>query len=191
MVPGVNAAVMVPSLKFVSTRTAFATSGPGASRSPTSSLLHGPPTPLLRRSPFRFPSRRPTTQPYACSWSATHAYAYAWRVGDFFTGSPSPVFMLWRGRGLPVCRVILCERAVVITPRRVRRHLAHTGGAAVAFRRSGSLGTQVLILFEADTPRPTRSLPYCFARRVTASHAKARYRLVGLNFGRTGIAPVG
>ena len=40
-------------------------------------------------------------------------------------------------------------------------------------------------------PRPTRSLPYCFARPVTGTHARARFRPAGLSVGRVGFAPTG
>ena len=63
------------------TRTAFADPGPALGRSPASTLLRGPPTPLFHRRPLRFPSTVAYHGAGACSLPAARAPTGARRAG--------------------------------------------------------------------------------------------------------------
>ena len=149
--------------------------------------------PMLRRPPLRFPSQTTYHGAHACSCSATRAWADTWRVGDFITGSPYHRNHPWRGRGLPGCWVILYERALVVShPAGKSSPLPNSADDSAAFRNNGALGYPGTVSISGpQIPQPARSLPYCFARPVTGTHARARFWPAGLSFGQAGLAPAG
>ena len=149
-------------------------------RSPTSTLLCSPPTPSSPSAAAPVvPRQRPTPVRRSCS-SPPHRCAPLTRCNarrHFYPGSPYAGSVPRRNEGLPGAWAILFVRAVVDGPRRVRplpRPLS--GGVAVAFRLSNTLGTpesRFLSWLPTHGPRarvPTHRRTRCRSRR------KARYR---------------
>src|SRR5262249_36857702 len=85
-------------------------------RSPASSLVCSPPTPLWRGPRLRLPLPRPTSRTDAYSEPAGRASVDAQRVGGLEAGPPSPRPHPRTSRGLPGYWVALFTRAVVVHP---------------------------------------------------------------------------
>ena len=93
--------------------------------------------------------------------------------------SARPGVVSRRGEDLPGYWAVLFVRAVVATPRRIRPLLAPTSlredqrrDPVIAFRENRTLGIRKVIVFEAVTPRLTRSRAYASPASVTKTVAR-------------------
>jgi len=166
------------------------------SRSPTSQLLCGPPTPSLpSASALVVPCLRPTPlralvlcrlgRPAA---RATRGHAARRRS---VIGSPWAGLFTRRSEGLPGFWAVLFVRAVVEDPAGCGPLLAHDAEAAVAFRRSNTLGTRNVIAFVAAWPTAHTLACLRIAAPVAGYAARLATGLDGLTPGRAGFAPAG
>src|SRR5262249_8915488 len=140
---------MVPSSSSNSTRTAFARSGPGAFRSPTSSLVCSPPTPRCHGPRLRSPLPSVYLETRALLLRAScRAHADAQRFG---VGSLAPrnagFFLFEEKRGSPRLLGHPCHtRCEPNTTPDVRRS-GHDDRRPVAFGAYGTLGIRNKIYF--------------------------------------------
>ena len=174
------------------TRTAFADPGPALGRSPASTLLRGPPTPLFHRRPLRFPSTVACHGAGACSLPAARAPTGARRAGAL----PRRRSQTGLSRGdfgaSQVTGSSSCVRAPV-------KHPAGRADASPLASRRRPCCLRWLKGPSAPECQPFRGR-YPAARtlahlRITGpcrhGRRKARYRPAGLSFGRAGFAPAG
>lgn len=166
------------------------------SRSPTSRLICSPPTPSLpSASAPVVPCLRPTSlralllcrqgRPATCA-SREHAARRRW-----VAGSPWAGLFTRRSEGLPGFWAVLFARAAVEDSAGCGPRLAHGAEAAVAFRRSKTLGTRNGIAFVAAWPAAHTLACLRIAACVTARAARLATGLGGLTPDRTGFAPAG
>ncbi len=166
------------------------------SRSPTSLLVFGPPTPSLPSASAPVVPRLWPTSSRAlvlCRLrrpAARDARGHAARRRRV-VGSPWAGLFTRRSEGLPGFWAVLFLRAVVEDPAGCGPLLAHDAEAAVAFRRNNTLGTRNGIAFVAAWPT-AHTLAYLrIAAPVTGHAARLATGLGGLTPDRAGFAPAG
>jgi hypothetical protein len=127
------------------TRAAFARPNPAANRSPASSLVFGPPTPMSHvpiglswfcsQSTYSVDERLFLAGPRVRPWTRTRR--------RLVTGSPDPGLSSEKNMGLPGSWVVLFHACrSQITPRRVRAHLAMTVNALLPSEPYEIVGTR-------------------------------------------------
>lgn len=147
-------------------------------RSPTSSLLLGPPTSHLLRPPLWSPSLRGPPQVEVLLLNRPPAHPGADGASEILVRLPVGLNYPRKGETLPGHWVVLLETCRGQRPRRARHHLTHAGGGAAAFRALDPLGVRE-DRFEAVLTRPASSRTYASSGNIAAPGARLATGLPG------------
>ena len=174
------------------TRAPFAPPGSIVFRSPTSSLLLGPPTPSSPSSErYGCPLRSTYCEMDTCFLAADACAHERADAGDCSPGLHTPGNYSQRNSGLPDAWVILFTRAMIYDPAGCARTLTPLMGTSPS--PSGIPTPWATGMFCISRLYPiTAQLFACLRIAVRSPYRrKARYRAVGLHLTRAGFAPAG